>query len=290
MKKNKDRVCVAIPVGGVVHEDYLFQTLKDLRKTDALVYVGIDSEPSLISLNNYESVYKISKDFAHEVVAFPPESYFRPGGIWKKMYICWQKSGAEYVRGIGYDDLLPPEIIVKQHEFMKKNSQLAATYANCEILDEIENRRSFQPTQLKGYDKIKQIGRNPFSFIAWLVKFSSIDNGDYRSKMEIASRGFEYFFHTYLFGLENTHFFSKPGESPIRREHRRTISHLQCTFGDKNEKVKTIREMTGYSEKQTSEDWKRLNLPKLAHQIRVKKSPLYAWAAKLEDQVRGLPY
>ena len=224
-QKNRE-ICVAIPIGGIVHLDYLKETLSLLQGSDALVYVGIDSKESLLSLDNYKQVREICDQYADKVLEFPPESYFRPGGIWKKIYTCWQASGATYVRGLGYDDLVPEGLILKQYEFMKVQPYLDATYTDCLILDEVNNTTKFQNTNLSGYNKIRQIGRNPFSFICWLIKFSSIDSVEFHQNLEKAAPGFEYFLHATLFEKKYSHFQTNEKTSPVRREHARTLSHL----------------------------------------------------------------
>jgi hypothetical protein len=287
-----DDMCVAIPVGGVVHEEYLIENLQSLRQSPCKVYVGIDATQSLFSLGNHSKVREICKEYAHQVIEFPSESYYRPGSFWKKIYLCWKASGAKYVRALGYDDLLPPNLIKNQYLFMKERPDLECSYANCVIKDENEKKEIFQNTELNGYRKVWNIGRNPFSFISWIIRFDSICNADFESKLERSSMGFEYLLHKELFNRNYAHFPSSPNESPIRREHPYTVSEYakKGIIHNKVDTVLRIRELTGYSENQTLEDWRSLKMESSVHEVRRKHSLILSWLAYCHDKLRGVPY
>lgn len=284
-------LCVAIPVGGVVNEKYLEYNLKILRESGCLVYVGLDSKESLVSTGNYRLVKEIVYQYADRVLEFPPEFYYRPGGIWKKIFDCWRASKAPYVRALGYDDYLPTELIKKQHAFMVKK-ELDGSYSNQLVVDEVKNGEIFTNTELGKLGKIRCIGKNPFSFICWQVRAAYILTEEFESKLMRASLNFECLFHTYLLKGCSAHFNSAPDASAVRREHQHTVSHLAQTgvLTDFDARSAAMREITGYSLEQTKADWHTLHFSAYVKEIRKSLSPLGAILAELEDKIRGVPY
>ncbi|MBN4066911.1 hypothetical protein JYU14_02390 [Simkania negevensis] len=289
----KKKLCVAIPVGGVVHNDYLEHNLKLLKKTDAYICIGIDEKESLLTPmtgGEYGKTKQLCKEYADQVIEFPEESYYRPGGIWKKLYDCWKASGATYVRGLGYDDFLPPDLVEGHLAFIEHHANLDASYCDYLIQDDTQGSRHFFSTKLSKYKKVKNTGGNPFSFICWLIKFSAINTAEFEHKLLKASAGFEYFLHAVLFTTKCAHFPGSPSLSAVRREHQKTVSqlHQDGVIQEKESIIKEIRALTGYSEEQTMKDWRSLDFPALCRTLRKQQSRPYAlianWRKKNNSQ------
>lgn len=285
-------LCVAIPVGGCVNEPYLEHNLKLLRDAGCIIYVGIDSQESLLSLGNYESVRCIVNQYADKVLEFPPESYYRPGSIWKKIYDCWKDSGAPYVRALGYDDYLPIKLLREQHAFMLANPRIDASYSNQLIVDEVKEEEVFTNTRLNRFNRIRKLGKNPFSFICWEMRAEYILDPQFEKMLMVGCADFECLFHTWLFKGDSVHFDSVRDGSAVRREHKYTVSYYAQTgvLTETDAKSVAMRDITGYSTDQIMKDWYSLNFPKYVRDIRFEKSPLVALLAELEDMIRGVPY
>lgn len=278
--------CVAIPVGGRVVPEYLIENVEQIKKSGALLYIGLDSEKSLLdNTDSYSKVKEICYEYADKVIEFEPEYYYRPGGIWKKMYDCWKYSGAKYVRGLGYDDILPSEFIIAHDRFMEENSNIDASYSNLIIRDEFKKEDIFRNTYMNVLKRIYYVGRNPFSFMCWNIKFSSINSNEYHNKLMKAVSGYEYFLYTYLSALEIKHFDSPATSSAIRREHFETVSsqHEIQGINEKNQIIQNIREMTNYTPAQTQADWDSLDMGNYIKQQRITINSLIGRAMNIID-------
>lgn len=264
--------CVAIPVGGRVIPEYLIENLEQVKKSGALLYIGLDSQKSLLdNTDNYLKVKEICYEYADKVIEFESEYYYRPGGIWKKMYDCWKDSGAKYVRGLGYDDILSSEFIIEHDKFMEQNSDLDASYSNLIIRDEFKKVDEFKNTNASFLKKLYHVGRNPFSFMCWNIKFESIASQSYEDMMMSSYLDFEKFFFTYLIGLNTKHFNSTGMDSAIRREHFETQTS-QCLIqkiNEKSEVIKECRKITGYYLEDAIKEWDAMNFPKFILKQRV---------------------
>lgn len=256
--------CVAIPVGGCVNPIYLQKSLESVKQSGAVLYVGFDSQESLISLKNYDVIREICYQYADKVLEFPPEYYYRPGGIWKKIYDCWKDSGCKYVRCLGYDDCIPPDLIQKQDAFLEANSNLDACYSNLRIIDDLKESDKFFNTKLSLVNRVQSIGRSvPFNFICWLVRFDFLNTPEYERMLMKASARWEWFFYATVVAGKVSHFDSDREWSAIRREHINTITSQYEIQGlnERNELLRQIREMVNYSEAETWADWESLNMP-----------------------------
>lgn len=255
--------CVAIPVGGRVVPEYLIENVEQIKKSGALLYIGLDSEKSLLdNTDSYSKVREICYEYADKVIEFEPEYYYRPGGIWKKMYDCWKDSGAKYVRALGYDDILPSEFIIAHDKFMEQNNNIDASYSNLIIRDEFKKEDVFKYTKMSTLRRVLNVGRNPFSFMCWSVKFDAISSSEYEHMLLKSAYGYEYFFYGYLSALNIKHFDSPKSSTAIRREHLETISsqHEIQGIDEKNKIIQQIRDLTGYSMEATIADRDSLNM------------------------------
>lgn len=272
------QTCVAIPVGGKVNLDYLRETLTLLRLSDAVIYVGLDEAESLSGVGNYDAVRALCEDSAHKVMLFPRESYYRPGGIWKKLLDCWQDSGCAYLRGIGYDDLLPPESIRQQQAMLENDPTLAACYANqvTQYDDDVAGRE-FKNTALPLVQRLRAIGQNPFSFICWTVRREAILTPEFYARTLKGSAAWEWLFHATLLGDHSAHCSTAFEDSPIRREHQQTITsqYQQMTPETKKQFYEQIFSITQHSTDMAIRDWQSLQMTAYYKSQRCRISPLW---------------
>jgi hypothetical protein len=237
----------------------------------------MDEAESLTGLGNYEEVRAIAEELAHKVMLFPRESYYRPGGIWKKILDCWQDSGCAYLRGIGYDDLIPPESIALQQNALAENPSLMACYGNqITQYDTDITGRTFENTALSPLKRLLAIGRNPFSFICWAVKRELVLTPEFYAKTLKGAAAWEWLFHATLLGAGGQHCNTPMDASPIRREHAHTISHQysQMTPEQKQQLHDATLALTGYDTRDAVQDWRSLDMPAFYAAQRKRLSPL----------------
>jgi hypothetical protein len=281
------QTCVAIPVGGKVNVAYLRETFETLRQSEVVVYVGLDEAESLSGVGNYDEVRALCAQHADKVMLFPREYYYRPGGIWKKILDCWQDSGCAFLRGIGYDDLLPPAGIRQQQAMLQDNPALAACYANQVIqYDDDVAGRTLQNTCLSPLKRLRAIGQNPFSFICWTVRREAILTPEFYAKTLKGSAAWEWLFHATLLGAGGKHCNTAFADTPIRREHHQTISsqYTQMTPEQKKLFYDQIFAITRHSTDMAIKDWQSLNMPSYYLEQRQRLSPLLGRLVSLLPQ------
>jgi hypothetical protein len=284
------QTCVAIPVGGKVNLDYLRETLALLQQSDAVIYIGLDEAESLSGLGNYDAVRALCEESADKVMLFPRESYYRPGGIWKKLLDCWQDSSCAYLRGIGYDDLLPPASIRQQQAMLENNPQLAACYANqVTQYDNDVAGREFKNTALPLVQRLRAIGQNPFSFICWTVRREAILTPEFYARTLKGSAAWEWLFHATLLGDRSAHCNTAFADSPVRREHQQTISSQYQNLSSEQQEAyhREAFQIAGHSTAQIKADWKSLNMPAYYRKKREAVSPALGRLVNVVSFVRG---
>lgn len=100
------KIEVVIPVGvGNPKEDapkidLLEQGLASIKNQTIPVTLTVAMDRDLP-----KSKQKVVKKYADKIKVYPKASYFRPGGIWLKIWECWEESDAKYVAWQGYDDI-----------------------------------------------------------------------------------------------------------------------------------------------------------------------------------------
>ena len=66
---------------------------------------------------------------------FDKHSFFRPGGIWKKITDTWKEVESDYVAFLHYDDLWDIEKLEKQVSFMDSEN-LNSSFSECYMIDQ----------------------------------------------------------------------------------------------------------------------------------------------------------
>jgi hypothetical protein len=130
---------------------------------------------------------------------------------------------------------------------------------------------------------VREIGRNPFSFICWLARRELVLSADFRARTARGSFAWEWLFHAACLGAPCAHADTAPDASPVRREHAMTISSQYQALSQAEQEryhAEAFR-VAGYSSAQTRADWDSLNMPAYYRQQRQQAVPLWGTLANL---------
>ncbi len=201
---------------------------------------------------------EIINKYADKIKEFPRNSYFCPGGIWKKIWVCWKESDCDYVAWNGYDDYSDIYRFELQYQKLKTsnaNSCFCSNYVDFDNNIKLINDGNIDFKEI--------IGTHCLYMSSYLLKKDAILN----SGIEKYENKWSYYFE----GLLNT-FIMKTGIPIVesnakfyRREHKGTISE---TCREKEEWVQNAIKEVGYTFKQCKNDWDSINFKKLSNQVK----------------------
>lgn len=110
---------IVIPIGvgapGTPIQDYLEASVNSILEqtsTDFILTVAADTDIP-------DRCKKFLEEKNIEVKWFSPHTYFRRGGIWKKIFDTWKEKTTENVAFLHYDDLWDREKLEIQHEVIR---------------------------------------------------------------------------------------------------------------------------------------------------------------------------
>jgi hypothetical protein len=202
----------------------------------------------------------IVKKYAHDIRWFPPHSYFRPGGIWKKIWQCWIDNckNIEFIKWQGYDDHVDKRSLIYQYQTLKKTGARSCFCSN--FNNDHGNIRKVN----NGNINFKQyIGNHPMYMGSFLMRKDAI----LRSGIGAYENKWAFYFEGLLYA-----FLCKVGKIVYNsnamfyyRDHSGTISE---TCREKELWVQEARQASGYSLEQTKKDWESINFDKLCAEIR----------------------
>ncbi len=187
---------------------------------------------------------RIAEKYADEISYFGRDSYFAPGGIWYKIYKCWEKSDCRYVAWQGYDDYSSRDRFGKQ--LIKIESANANT---CVCKNWLADPNGTTPVLSGKIDFLKYIGHHMPYMGSFLIRKDTIVNSGISEYQTRWSYYFEGLLYTYLLKL------GKPAISDgdfFYYTHPATIANTGTE--DKNW-VQICREATKYSEGDCIRDW-----------------------------------
>lgn len=225
--------------------------------SDATLTIAADSnigEDAKYVLRNYSLLAKIKW--------FEPFSYFRKGGIWKKIFDVWKSSDAEFVAFMHYDDLWHCDKLRKQIDFIKANN-LDGAWSEVYEIDGNDT--------VRGGDKacwnecsIGTVGQGAPAFAhSVLVRRNSILNCgilDYEDKW---AANFETLFAIYMHKIKNAK--KCPGAKFYWRNHGLNISN---TASENSQFVQDQRDATSYTIQETLADADGIPLGKIIDEIK----------------------
>jgi hypothetical protein len=239
------------------NKEYLEFNLKRLKNQTMPVKIVIAMDENL-----QPDRIKIICKYADDIVYFPKDSYFRPGGIWKKIWVCWKEKlqDVEYIFQNGYDDysfLNRFELQYKKIIETQSNSCFSSNYL---MKNNIENFVNDGNINFVNY-----IGTHPMFMGSFLIRKNAIMN----SGIEQYIDKWSYYFEGLLFA-----FIMKTGIPCVEtnakfyyREHSGTIS---STCKEKEKYVQQAIKNVGYTFQQCKQDWDSINFNSICEEIKKK--------------------
>ena len=112
-----------------------------------------------------------------DVMWFPTASFFRRGGIWKKITEAWKTTSTKYLAFIHYDDLWDSSKLKKQLMFMESES-LNSSWSELYLIDDNHNVNPNDYARFEQFD-VDNVGlRTPAMAHSMIVKRTSFfDSG-----------------------------------------------------------------------------------------------------------------
>jgi hypothetical protein len=200
------------------------------------------------------------RSIADRVVEFPSHSYFRPGGIWGKIYSCWETSECDYVSWNGYDDSHTKDRFASQVAKLDATGAASCFCANYEMRDGVSQRLVHD-----GNINFKaHIGSHaPFMGAFLLRKSAILASGmdQFRDKWVLYFEGFLY---AYIMKMGMPVVSDGTGGF-IYHWHRGTIAN---TGAEENAWVMQARRETGYDLDATRRDWEAVRFDELCATVR----------------------
>lgn len=200
-----------------------------------------------------------------EVCWYEPHSYFRKGGIWKKIYDQWDKMDSKYVSFCHYDDIWKKDKIEKQISFMERN-KIELSWSKVFQISENDDISSIDLS----IDKLtkKTIFSNSYAFChSSFINKESLRRTGIEKHKEAWSANYEKLFFVYSHKLKT----EKCSETSFyHRSHSSSITNTFCT--EDIEEIRKQRKETGYSLENTLKDADSIDIKNIIHQIMREKN------------------
>jgi hypothetical protein len=255
------KVEVVIPVGP---GDPQFDTpnTEMLRKGLENVRNSVGDVSLTVAMDRNMPAHKVDliRRVANKVVEFDTHSYYRPGGIWNKIYTCWEQSDADYVAWNGYDDFSSPSRFERQAKMLDENPAAASCFCmNAEATGPIPVIKMVNDGHI---NFASHLGRHAPFMGAFLLRRSSILGSGIAAHRLKWSYYFEGLLYAYVL---------KMGMPVVSagvfhyHHHEATISN---TAREERDWVKAARREVGYTEADCVRDWNSIGFDTLCAEIR----------------------
>jgi hypothetical protein len=261
MPKPRPRVHVVMPIGvgapGTPVIRHLRASLDCLaRQTfrDFAVTVAADENISPEARSLVEA-------YGAELVWYPKDTYFRPGGIWKKITDQWQRVDSDYVAYFHYDDLWATTKLAEQVALIESRA-LNGCYTAGERIDD-DGVITPGDIALPALDP-SQAGSHPgaWTLHSMLLRRNAILGSGLLEHEQSWAAIFEQLFFLYVLKLGRV---EKCGTTTFYyRDHPATISN---TVREEEAFVEDARAETGYTLEATLADAEEIDLDSLAARL-----------------------
>jgi hypothetical protein len=236
-------------------EGILINTCENIKKQTIPVNLTFAIDKSL-----KKKKLAIIEKYADDIKIFDTESsYFSRGGIWLKIYNCWEQSKCPYVCWSGYDDFSSIDRFEKQLIAIETNN---GNSCFCNSYVSGDGKDGHLVTKSSDVDFRSSLGSHVSFMGAWLLKKDAIINSGIDKHKLLWAYGFEDLLNSYILKMGKI---CRSEGSFFYHDHRGTISN---TGRELNPWVQEIRKITSYSLLETENDWKSINFKALNDEIR----------------------
>lgn len=200
------------------------------------------------------------KSTGHKIEWCDRFSYFKKGGIWKKIYDQWVACESPYLAFCHYDDKWSPNKIQSQLDCLKRESA-DICWSRVGVIDLEDNFRN-EAMSLDSLNKSSLYGPTPYAFChSTIVTRAILDSGilEFEDKWSAVYEQLFFMYSHKLKGVRDLCSFF------YHRTHPDSITN---TFNDEqSDVVKHQRESTNYSLEDTWNDANSLNMESLRRSI-----------------------
>jgi glycosyltransferase involved in cell wall biosynthesis len=253
---------IVIPIGigapGTPVQEYLEKSVNSVlsqTSKEFILTVAADA-------NVPDRCKKFLEEKKIEVKWFEPFTYFRKGGIWKKIFDTWKDKDTKYLAFLHYDDLWDFDKLRIQVEKMESEN-LEASWSEAYIMDNsgipISHDCSFHSLSKE------TVGSRSIAFAhSVIVSRDSMMNSGILDHESLWAANFEDVWAFYIHKIQNVS--KAPGAKFYWRNHSLNISN---TVNENAEFVKEQRYHTAYSLKETLADSDKISMYNLSEKIRL---------------------
>jgi hypothetical protein len=138
----------------------------------------------------------IVNKYADKIKVFGTHSYHRPGGIWNKIFTCWEESDCDFVCAQGYDDYSSLNRFEKQLQAIKEtntNSNLCSCFVDDTLMG-----KNISKVHNGNIDFRKTIGNHTLFMGAYLLRKNYIINSGISEFRNLWSAYFEGLLNLYI--------------------------------------------------------------------------------------------
>lgn len=183
----------------------------------------------------------------YHVKWYEPHSYFRKGGIWKKIFDVWKETTADYVAFCHYDDVWEFDKPHEQTSFIRANN-LDGCWCETYCIDEHDNITSGD-LSLPELTAHSVWNCTPAFSHSIIVRRSAILNSGILDYEDVWAANFESLFALFIHKIKNVK--KCPGAKFYWRNHSLNIS---STVTESAAFVREQRKATGYTLEETMKD------------------------------------
>lgn len=197
-----------------------------------------------------------------EVKWFEPFTYFRKGGIWKKIFETWKDKDTKYIAFLHYDDLWDLDKLRIQVEKMESEN-LSASWSEAYIMDGNGNFNSNDYS----FPEISRntVGGRTMAFAhSTIVSREAMMNSGILEHQDLWAANFEDIWALYVHKIKNAR--KATGAKVFWRNHSLNISNTVTEVVDF---VKEQRSQTAYSLEETLKDSSSISLQTLVEQVKM---------------------
>jgi hypothetical protein len=254
MKKN---ICIAIPLGVTTNNmpdpEFLEFGLRLLKEQTIPIEIVIAADENL-----QDDRVKICEKYADKIKYFPADSYFRPGGIWKKIWECWKETECEFIGWNGYDDYSDRARF--EYQYNKLNETKAGS---CICSNYVNKNGNIQKVNNGDLDFIEYIGKHALFMGSFLIRKNNLFKSGISNYIDCWSYYFEGLLYYYIL---------KMGIPTIAdkgifyyREHSSTISN---TCKPQQKWVQKAVKDVNYTFAQCKNDWDEINFDEKCKELK----------------------
>lgn len=259
--RNNMKVHIVIPIGvgapGTPVQEYLEASVNSILNQTSNDYI--------LTVAADENIPDRCKEFLEkngiEVVWYQTWTYFRKGGIWKKIFDTWKTKDTEYVAFLHYDDLWDSQKLAIQLETLKEPS-IKGCWSEAYMMDGAGN---VNPTDYSFVELTRDtVGSRTMAFShSIIVSREAIFNSGILDHEEKWAANFEDMYSLFFHKVKAV--VKSPGAKFFWRNHDMNISN---TVREEAEFVIQQRRATAYTLNETLKDGDEIKTVSLIESIK----------------------